>query len=246
MDFTGAKLSHLRFFNCRITDCCFNEAQCEDWRLWATDVSNTTFTGADLYSAVLGPWYEGRGNTHKSVNFHNADMSMLNSSAATYIDCDFSYAKLQKIDFQSSSFIRCRFAGELRDVVFWDHGYKTGKPDPNPMEDVDFSRAKLRWVEFRRLNLDRVSFSEDDDHLVIKNYRCVLHKVLAALKNEESDYARRLRAILELDLKWMGPQQQLGILCRLDFRERWGELGEEFAVDLMHRAEQECSRTSVN
>lgn len=159
MDFTGAKLPHLRFFNSRITDCCFDEARCEDWRLWATDISSTTFAGADLYSVVLGPWYEGRGNTHTSVNFQKADMSRLNSSTATYIDCDFSDAKLEKIDFESSGFIRCRFAGELREVVFWDHGFKTGKPDPNPTEDVDFSRAKLRWVEFRRLNLDCVALS---------------------------------------------------------------------------------------
>ena len=246
IDFTGAKLAHLRFFNSRITDCCFDDAQCEDWRLWATDISDTTFIAAELDSAVLGPWYEGRGNTYESVNFCRADMSRLNSFTATYRDCDFSHAKLEKIDFQSSSFIRCRFAGELREVIFWDHGFKTGKPNPNPMEDVDFRQAKLRWVEFRRLNLDRMRFPEDEDHLIIKNYRCVLQKVLAALKDNENNHARRLRAILEIDLKWIGPQQQIGVLCRLDFRERWGEAGEEFAVELLRRAEQECARTLVN
>jgi len=40
--------------------------------------------------------------------------------------------------------------------MFYDHGFKTGKPDPNPMDDVDFSEAELRMVEFRGLNLDRV------------------------------------------------------------------------------------------
>jgi|SRR5579864_127652 len=242
IDFSQSQLKHLGFFNSTINECRFEDADCEHWGLFGTDLKNSTFVHANLRDAVLGPWYEGRGNKYQHINFSKANMLGLVSTTATYIDCDFSDAKLEKIDFQSSSFIRCRFVGELREVIFWDHGFKKGKPDPNPMEDVDFSQAKLRWVEFRRLNLDRVRFPEDDDHLIIKNYRCVLRRVLDALKDNESNHARRLRAILELDLKWMGPEQQIGVLCRLDFRERWGETGEEFAMELLRQAELECAR----
>ncbi len=41
---------------------------------------------------------------------------------------------------------------------FRDDGFRTGKPDPNPMQDVDFTKARLRGLEFRRLNLHSVSF----------------------------------------------------------------------------------------
>ena len=66
----------------------------------------------------------------------------------------FEGTRLDGVDFQSSSFIRCRFAGELREVIFWDRGFETGKPDANPMDEVDFRDATLPWVEFRHLNLD--------------------------------------------------------------------------------------------
>ena len=52
--------------------------------------------------------------------------------------------------------------------IFYDHGYKTGKSDANPMEDVDFTNAELRMVEFRRLNLDRVAFPSDDHHVPVQ------------------------------------------------------------------------------
>lgn len=242
MDFSGAQLAHLRFFNSRITNCRFDNAQCEDWRLWAADVSSTTFFDANLYKAVLGPWYEGRGNTYRLVNFSRADMFMLNSPAATYIDCDFSHARLEKIEFQSSSFIRCRFAGELREVIFWNHGYKTGKPDPNPMEDVDFSEAKLRWVEFRRLNLDRVLFPQDDTHVVLRNYECVLQKALLAARNSQHQSANGIAAVFQHRLKWIGLEQEVGVFNLLDFREAGGVEEEEFVSRILRQAELECAR----
>jgi len=32
----------------------------------------------------------------------------------------------------------------------------------------------------------------------------------------------------------------------LDFRERWGEEGEKFAVDLLGRAQRDCTKVSTN
>src|SRR5205807_9649259 len=136
----------------KITHCRFDQADCTRCRLRATDVIDCTFKGAILQRAALGPWHDGRGNLYQSVSFAHADLRDFVSTTGTFVDCDFSYARIAKNDFESSSFIRCKFAGELREVIFWDHGFKTGKPNPNPMEDVDFSEAKLHWVEFRRLN----------------------------------------------------------------------------------------------
>ena len=242
MDLSGSHLKYARFFDSQITNCRFDYSDCQDWGLWGTDVTKTTFIAANLSNAVLGPWYQGRGNTYNFVDFSRADFGGIVSTTATYIDCDFANAKLEKIEFQSSAFIRCRFAGEVREVIFYDHGFKTGKPDPNPMEDVDFSRAQLRWVEFRRLNLDRVRLPESRDRLILKNYPCVLRKALAAVKDDESLYERGLTRVLGNDLKWVGPNQQIGVLNRLDFHEAWGADGEIFAVELLRRAEQECLR----
>lgn len=242
IDFSHSQLTNLQFFNSVIDGCRFENADCAALGVRATDVRHTVFSGANLKDAVLGPWYQGRGNKYEFVDFSGADMRGVNSTTATYIDCDFANAKLNKIDFQSSSFIRCHFAGEVREVLFYGKTVNSKKETPNPMEDVDFSGAKLHWVEFRGLNLERVRFPEDEDHAIIRNYRCVLGRVLTALKADQSPYAGRLRAILELELKWLGPKQEIGILRRLDFRERWGRQGEEFALRLFAQAERECGR----
>jgi hypothetical protein len=47
------------------------------------------------------------------------------------------------VDFQGPTFVRCTFAGELREVHFSDVGFRTGKSEPNPMEDVDRRAAEL-------------------------------------------------------------------------------------------------------
>jgi len=154
LDFSQGLLESIRFFRSAIVDCRFDGSACQDWRLWATDLSKTSFVRADLRKAVLGAWHEGRGNVFKNVDFTEANLRSIICPAATFEDCDFSRAQLAKVDFQSSSFIRCKFAGLVSEVIFYDHGYKTGKPDPNPMLDVDFTKAELRMVEFRRLALD--------------------------------------------------------------------------------------------
>lgn len=241
IDFSESMLKHIRFFNSKIINCRFEDADCENWQLRASDVGRTTFVRANLRSAVLGVWFEGRGNKYESVDFSRADMRGLISTSETHIDCDFSHARLDKIDFQSSSFIRCRFAGEVREVIFYDLAFKSKKPDPNPMEDVDFSKAELRWVEFRHLDLDRVRLPEDENHIVLKNYGCVLRRALAAARQSERPSSRALTAVLENRLKWIGPRQEIGVFNRLDFRKSGGVEEEEFAVRVLRQAEHDCA-----
>src|SRR5439155_11893059 len=73
LDLTGAELQSLRFFETTIANCRFDDSNCRDWRLWATRVTDTTFAGADLREAALGPWLEGRGNVYERVTFSGAN-----------------------------------------------------------------------------------------------------------------------------------------------------------------------------
>jgi uncharacterized protein YjbI with pentapeptide repeats len=239
LDFSQGLLGNMRFFRSAFVDCRFDGAACQDWRLWATDLSNTSFVRADLRTAVLGAWHEGRGNVFRHVDFTEANLRATVCPAATFEDCDFSGAKLAKVDFQSSSFIRCKFAGLLSEVIFYDHGYKTGKTDPNPMLEVDFTDAELRMVEFRRLSLDRVAFPKDDHHLVVNRYRCVLERAVQELK--ASSQWEGLRAVMEHRLKWAGTNQERGLFNLRDLAEVGGKREAEFARDLLERLERECS-----
>lgn len=241
LDFSGSNLESMRLFGVTITNCRFDDARCQDWRLWASTVERCSFVGADLRKAVLGSWYENRENVWCHVNFSRANLRRIVSTAATFEDCDFADAQLVKVDFQSSSFVRCKFAGLVREVIFYDHGYKTGKAEPNRMVDVDFSEAELRMVEFRRLDLDRVTFPTAVSHLVVTNYRCVLDRALAVLAGEDSPRARRLRAVLELRQRWAGAHQVAGVFNEHDFVEMGDADEARFATDLLRRVEQECS-----
>lgn len=240
LDFSGARLDGFRFFNATVSNCRFDDAQCKDWRIWAAEVTDTSFVGADLRKAVIGGWYEGRGDVYERVDFTRANLRSIVCPAATFVDCDFGHAQLVKIDFQSSSFIRCRFAGLLREVMFYDHGFRTGKPDPNPMEDVDFSDAELKWVEFRRLDLDRVTLPTSNHHLIVHSYRCVLEKAVSELQADAR--WKGLRAVMEHRLKWAGPRQNIGEFNQRDLAEAGGEAEANFAVSLLRRLEKECVR----
>ena len=125
--------------------------------------------------------------------------------------------------------------------MFHDHGFKTGKPDPNPMEDVDFSDAELHWVEFRRLDLDSVKFPKSNNHLIVHRYRCVLERAVRELK-ADSRWGKGLFATMEHRLKWAGPRQEVGEFNRPDFLEMGGEAEAEQAFTLLRRLEQECAR----
>jgi len=239
LDFSGARLESFRFFNTTISNCSFDEARCQDWRLWGVDVTDTSFLGADLRRAVLGAWYQSRGDFYQRVKFSRANLRSIVCPAASFVDCDFADAQLAKVDFQSTNFVRCRFAGTLREVMFYDHGFKTGKPDPNRMEDVDFSEAELRMVEFRHLNLDRVKFPRSSDHLIVRHYRCVLERAVRELGSDKAH--RGVRTVLEHALKWAGPHQEVGIFNKRDFVEMFAGDGADFAVAVLGRMEKDCA-----
>jgi hypothetical protein len=70
------------------------------------------------------------------------------------------------------------------------------------MVNVDFSRAKLRDVEFRGLTLDRVRLPDDDEHIVIRDFAKVLDQLIGALQAEGDQTAKILIAYLGAYRKW--------------------------------------------
>src|SRR5439155_22335378 len=120
-------------------------------------------------------------------------------------------AKLVKIDFATSTFVDCQFEGEIREVLFWRSdlftrpGFPKNTFPPNEMVNVDFSRAKLRWVEFRGLKLDRVRLPSDREHLVIRDFATVLDRLMDALRQQGDRTAKMLIAVFEGYRKWAPP-----------------------------------------
>jgi fluoroquinolone resistance protein len=219
VDFSNQQVEHLRFFDCTLTNCSFDHADCRDLRMWGTTIRGCTFTGTNLRDSALGGVDGRKINRFESVRFDHTDMRGTAHHAAVFADCSFDHAKLTKVDFQGSRFTRCTFRGELREVLFYDHGFRGEGFEANRMENVDFRAAQLRWVEFRRLDLDSVIFPTDEDHIIIPDYPKFLDYALRQLQESKSHADKVLLVRLQSEKKWLGPRRTTGVFNRRDFLE---------------------------
>jgi len=225
LDFSGSKLKGLRFHSCKIIDCVFDECDCQDWRIWGTTVSDTSFRSADLRTSALGGIENGKINEFQKIDFIRADLRQTAYVSARFVDCLFKNTRLNKVNFQGSAFTDCSFEGELEEVCFNRNAFRGEALPPNEMLRVDFTRARLRSVEFRGLDLKEVSYPNDPDHIVLNEYPQTLDRILEALRDRADMASRMLAADLGVCRKWAGPQQVRGVLNKKDLLETGGEEG---------------------
>jgi uncharacterized protein YjbI with pentapeptide repeats len=219
IDFSNSRLDSVRLIHSSIEDCCFDEAQCHDWRMWATTISNCTFRNADLRRSSFGGVDEGQRNAFRGVDFTRADLRQTGHKAAEMSGCTFVDTNLTKVDFQGTVFVNCVFAGELREVLFYRHAFEGETFPPNEMKGVDFRRARFRDVEFRGLDMDQVTWPEDANHIVVEDYKVTLNRMLDVMRDRSDKPARMLKAVLEMELKWAGPNRRRGVINKLDLLE---------------------------
>jgi uncharacterized protein YjbI with pentapeptide repeats len=224
LDLTGGKLSSIYFSDCEITNCFFDDCYLHDLRLRATTITDCSFRGANLRGTALGEAardgpFKGRQNHFTRVDFSEADLRETVYNAAAFQSCVFRNTKLSKIDFRSSSFVDCGFEGELREVRFWssDPYYQDLFPR-NQMLNVDFSRAKLRDVEFRGLTLAQVRLPDDTEHIVINDFANVLDELIRSFDRQGDQTARALVAYLGAYRRGT-VRGARGILNKLDIAE---------------------------
>ncbi len=219
VDFTGAQLRHLRLFEVTLVDCCFDDADLRDLRMWATDIQNCTFRKADLRGSGLGGLLDGGRNSFRDVDFSGADMRQTAWTSASLERCLFRDTSLVGVNFQGSTFSHCVFQGEVRDVIFNRHMYKREDLPANTMDHIDFTKARLRCVAFRKLKLEHVSFPQDSEHLVLTDYHRVLERAISRLRECDDPVARKLVFVLSNRFKWTVEDQAQGIINLEDIRE---------------------------
>jgi uncharacterized protein YjbI with pentapeptide repeats len=227
-DFSNQTIPHLRAFDCEFSKCNFDEADLSDFRFWETRFTDCTFRKTNLRNAAIGGVNKGKLNYFERTDFSHADMRGIACPNANFTDCLFDCTQLEKVDFQGSRFIRCTFRGTLNETMFYAYAFRGESFPANTMEDVDFSAAKFRWVAFRNLNLDKVKFPNDENHMVLDNYANFLKVAVAELKDSTEVGLRQVLAVLENHLKWIGPKQIRGVISRNDFLECRPEAAEKF------------------
>jgi uncharacterized protein YjbI with pentapeptide repeats len=225
LDFTGSNLKSVRIFDSSIRNCLFDDCQMQDFRIWSSVIADSSFKGAKLLGAALGGVDNGKRNRFAGIDFSSADMRETAYKSASFERCIFGHTRLEKTNFQGTSFVDCRFEGEVRDVLFNRFAFQGEEFPPNEMVNVDFRRASLRFVDFRGLTLDRVHFPEDKEHIVIRNCAAALDKVLLLFRKQEDPAAKMLIYFLENYRKWMVPNQAQGVINARDLFEVAGENG---------------------
>jgi uncharacterized protein YjbI with pentapeptide repeats len=205
LDFTGGRLEGLRLFECEIANCRFDRCRLQGMRLWASTISGTSFRNADLRKGALGGVDQGRRNCFLDVDFTDANLGQTMYTAAAFQSCLFRNSKLEKIDFQTSTFSDCKFEGELREVLFYRRAFNGEQFPPNEMDGVDFTRAKFRHVEFRGLTLDRALLPDDSELVIFQDFSSALDKLIGGLQPGGDLTDRKLLAFLGVHKKWAAP-----------------------------------------
>ena len=208
LDFTGARLNGLRLTHVVAEDCIFDDCEMRDLRMWACSIRKTSFKGANLREAVLGAVLDDRLNSFSDVDFRGTDLRRSAYKACSFTDCDFSGARLENLDFQSSAFIRCRFAGELSNVMFYRRGFGCEAFPPNDMEDVDFSSATFRDVDFRGLDLERVVLPVNENYLRVPNDAVTFHFLVEMLEARGDNGSASIAETLREHRRWADSGQE--------------------------------------
>ena len=239
LDLTGAHLQSLRFFGSRIVDCRLDAANCQDWRLWDTEVADCSFARTSLRDAAVGTWHEGRRNVWRRVDFRGADFRVVAPLGGVFEDCDFSGARIAKVRFEQCAITRCRYASTLTQVVF-DGRRLEGRPAPAPLE-ADFTGSVFDQVEFMGLDLSGVILPQDPDLRLISRYQCVIEKALVSLDGDSSLPARMLCGEFTNRLKMMrGTGVEANVFNRRDYVASGGEELAGLAERVLAAAEAGC------
>ena len=204
IDFSASDLPHLRFMDCRLEDCIFDRSVCHDWRIWTSTFERCSLRGTDLRGSSLGAVEGSARNLYSNTDFRDADVRSTSFIAAAFTSCRFDNAKLKRVDFESSTFADCSFAGGLDEVVFNRHGFEGEHFPPNEMLRIDMRLAKLRHVEFRNLDLDHVLLPDDDEHLVINRFPEVLEEIISRLRSGRDLESQGLADYFSVFRRWAG------------------------------------------
>jgi uncharacterized protein YjbI with pentapeptide repeats len=241
LDFSGAKLSNLRFFDSILDNCIFDSAECRDWRLWNSSVRDSSFVKANLRDSAVGTWHDEKFNSWDNVSFAHADLRGSIFKVAHLTECDFAFSRLDSVHFSQCVLSGIRFAGALRDVLFDGREAPGRWPNPGPMHNVDFSGATLIDVDFRGCRFESVDFGTAREVVVIPNFPKVARRELELIEGDESPETRQIRAVLENELKNPGTEDTMGVFVRADWARAGGDGLASLAESVLRRALEETS-----
>ena len=191
LDFSGAVWRGLSLTTARVTNCVFDDADFSGLNVQGVQFIDCSFRGADVRDASLcgNPRYFvgwRRLTSWTRVDFTGSDLRGTAHLAERYVDCDFSNARLDRVDFDAARHTRSRFSGRLEEVEFSRTSrWLMWRGSVNTMFGVDFSRADLVDCGFWALDLAHAVLPVTAQHAVFAPKVAVAKRVLQLLRNED-------------------------------------------------------------
>ena len=203
-----------------ITSCSLQRAEL-DGLLW----THSRFTSVDFSHASMRDFTD-RANLFRDCRFvrTNLNQATFGFEGSQFIDCSFERSLATTTAFVRPLFVRCMFAGNLRDVDFeassfseckfvgrieggwFRNGYQHaslnnefGTPATNPMKRVDFREAILWGVAFSG-NVELSSLSLPAEHFLVDEWPERVKRVAELGRNYPE-----LRSASDRFLKVFGP-----------------------------------------
>lgn len=195
LDLSQSRLPGVQFFDTRISDCLFDDANCRGWRLWDSQIDSSSFSAADLSDSALGTGAKAGAVAWRDVSFDKADMRRIAAQGALFESCTFRDSNLSDAEFLQITMRDCLFAGVLRNILF-DGREISNRPVPGVLTDVDFSEAIFEDVEFRGCRFVGLKLPRESGVYVIPKYPAVALRAIQLMDGDSSMDARMLRGQL--------------------------------------------------
>jgi len=177
IDFSYANLDSAIIENCILKNVLFNDVVGQGINDRGSTFQDCSFFKADWRGATLGL----DGARYESVKFQRSDLRNIHCYRGYFVDCDFSDAKLENIDFKVSHFSNCKFKGKLKKI--WFRGYyslkseekRYGVTERNLMQNVNFAEAQFWDVMFtQKIDLSTVTPPQDGKHVMFPRWQYTL------------------------------------------------------------------------
>src|SRR5262249_46046927 len=128
VDFSGARLPGLIVSRSHLRDVRFDRAGLKGAVLGDSALDACSFRGAELAGGQIN---SGAPGWFRHCDFSGARLDGVYSGSASFEDCDFSNVRLRKAEFGGCRLVRCRFSGDLDEVIFTDADMVVRGPKPS-------------------------------------------------------------------------------------------------------------------
>jgi uncharacterized protein YjbI with pentapeptide repeats len=179
IDFSNADLGSLIIENCTFQNCKLDNMKIKKWHEQGNKFEHSSFRNVKFYDSNIGL----KGSTYNNVDFSNSDLRNVRFYYPQFKHCAFLNVILNKVDFNASNFMGCKFKGKIISVWF-NKTYRFSKDEMrfgsallNEM-DVDFSESTLWDVMFTGgIDLSKVVLPNDGMHMLVRRLDLVTKKI---------------------------------------------------------------------